>query len=240
MGSVYMCVVQSPDCIRTLQEYQSNAKIVMKTIEKDGHLQMEDQFSETLRHELNIYIMYCILKFMQISNIKNYMDLHEQMKPDMQDSIIRMIADDFVEKELDVIQSSIMMLENLSDMGKVEFYNFQRHVQEICMARSSLFDGGITCAWRALDELNKLDYGFRFAKGLKVQTDALEALMLENSDVDFRTSFSSDNNSPIDSHACHLIDELTSFDSGNDPKRISLVLVKQRSTAYHLSTLLEV
>jgi len=240
MGGVRMCVVQQPECVKTLQALQSNARMEMKTLNREGESQKGDQFCTTFRHELNVYIVYCILKFLEISTIKYYMNIHKQIKPGMQDSILRMLADDFVEGELDVIQSSIMMLENTGDVGKVEFSYFQNHMQDVCMARSSLYDGGIICAWKDLKELNETEHGFRFAKSLGLPTGALRELMKKNRDTQFRTSFGSDEGSPMDVHACHLIQELTSFDCGQNDRRISLVLVKQRSTAYHLSKLLEV
>lgn len=246
MGDVQMCIVQNPVCIAALNEYQSNAQIQTRCIPMLDQPQ-GNVFQETFTNELNVYIMYCVLRLLQISNIKYYISFDKEIKPDMQDSLVRLIAGDFVERELDMILSSLMMLENTSPevVDKVTFSYFQNHTQGMCMARSSLYDGGIFCAWQELNDLNSQQYGFEYAKGFGMPTEALQQLLQTHQDIFFRTStpvsapaHTTDN--PLDYHAYHLIEELISSADSQDPRRISLVLVKQRSTAYYLSTLLQV
>lgn len=243
MGGVRMCIVQRQECKQTLTEYQSNAEIIIKAVPVQQEGNQNDVFAQTLKHEMNVYILFCVLKLMEISNIKYYMDFGEQIKPGMTESIVRMLADDFVETQIDVIQSSLVSVDRAcpDDIDKVRFSYLTKHIGDVCMARSSLFDGGIFCAWQDLTELNRQEYGFEFARQFGLKMEALEKILQSNDDIFFRTSRTTDNQGPFDHHACHLIDELTCLDYGlQDSRSISLVLVKQRSTAYHLSTLLQV
>ncbi|XP_052802389.1 uncharacterized protein LOC128232720 [Mya arenaria] len=239
MGGAKMCIVENPECVSTLVQYQSNANLEART-PTDTSTTKTYAFENTFKTELNVYIMYCVLKLADISNIKEYVNIRPEMTPCMRDSIVRMIADNFVEEELDTIQISLCSIEKKSNnIDVVEFSMIKRHVQGVCMARSSVIDGGVFCAIQELAELGTV--GFQFARSVGLPTAALQQLIKVDHAKFFLTSTSPsgipDPSAVADHHVQNLINELTT--TGRSGQGISLVLVKQRATAYHLAGILK-
>lgn len=235
MGDVRMTIVEEHENVDTLNEYQSNAEMIMRP-----QLAPSDLIESSLRCELNIYIMHCLLKLHQISNIKCYLDFRKVSTTNISDDEMKRVADDFIEKNFDMIQSSLNMIENEIDssIGKAEFYYFRMHVQSICMTLSCLEEGGVLIALSELEELETSEYNLSFARGLGLPTAPLQQIVARQGDGLGRQ----DENSSSNLHMQRLIDELTDGVSvGNDVRRsISLVLVKQRCTAHLITKVLQV
>ncbi|XP_052231910.1 uncharacterized protein LOC127845174 isoform X4 [Dreissena polymorpha] len=244
LGQARMSIVEEPKCKATLESYQSNANMETRTPmdgEEDSDQDSQFGFQKSFSKELNIYIMYCVLRLAEVSDIRIYVAIDKKLKPGTAEAVIRMLADDFVSKELDNIQNSLNDIKPSSNIEEVEFSMLRSHTQGVCMARSSLLDGGVYCALRDLDELGKAN--FNFAKSIGLPTETLVELQMCDRDLFFIESPPVNMpNMPLDNHVKHLIDILTgierddSFSGGNT---ISLVLVQQRGTAFHLTDLLK-
>ncbi|XP_052231599.1 uncharacterized protein LOC127845015 isoform X1 [Dreissena polymorpha] len=244
LGKARMSIVEEPKCKATLESYQSNANMETRTPmdgEEDSDQDSQFGFQKSFSKELNIYIMYCVLRLAEVSDIRIYVAIDKKLKPGTAEAVIRMLADDFVSKELDNIQNSLNDIKPSSNIEEVQFSMLRSHTQGVCMARSSLLDGGVYCALRDLDELGKAN--FNFAKSIGLPTETLVELQMCDRDLFFIESPPVNMpNMPLDNHVKHLIDILTgierddSFSGGNT---ISLVLVQQRGTAFHLTDLLK-
>ena len=236
MGEARMCIVEEADCISTLESFQSSAQLEARTPMDSSE---SYAFENTFKSELNAYIVDCFLKLLQTSDIRNYVDVRKEMKPGISDNVVRMIADGFVENQLDAIQCCLSSVRPLQKGDEVNFGMLIRHIEGVCMARSSLYDGGVFCAIQDLKELQ--DAGLDFARSQGLKTAALSQLIHIDASS-FAQGESDDPAAPADNHVQNLIRELTSIQrSGRDDQpTISLVLVKQRATAFHLTKILQV
>lgn len=240
MGGVRMSIVEEPENKRTLAEYQSNAQMIIKS-----HADKSTLMETTFRRELDIYITQCVLKLLQISNIESYLDVGKDISLNMSDESVRKIAGDFVERNIDVIQSSINSIDTKSNeaAAKIELSLLRHHVQSVCMAVSCLEEGGILIAMQELADLEATDYNFDFARGLGLPTAPLKQLLSgQTRDINGLLSIGEGGEASEDEHVKRLIEELTATDSMINPrskKSISLVLVKQRCTAHHITKVLQ-
>lgn len=233
MGDVKMTIVEEPENVDTLNEYQSNAKMIIRP-----QLNQNDVFERGFSHEFNVYITHCVIKLRQISNIEHYVEF--DFAGGMTDENVRRVANDFVGRNIDIIQSSLNSIQNTTT-DKVNFSLFRMHVQSVCMALSCLEEGGPLVA---IQELNEMDTGsnFDFARAFGMLTAPLQQLLTpQDRGLSAR---SQGDEASSDMHVNRLIDELTDVGSfscnGFDAKRISLVLVKQRCTAYLITKALQV
>ncbi|WAR01129.1 DCL2-like protein [Mya arenaria] len=240
MGGAKLCIVENPECESTLEQFQSNANLDIRT-PSDSSTYTSYAFENTFKTELNVYITYCVLTLAVISNISEYVNIRPEMTSYMRDSNVRMIADNFVEEELDTIEMCLSSIETISNEGdELELSMITRHVQGVCMARSSVIDGGVFCAIQELADLE--DVGFDFARSVHLPTDALQRL-IEAYHANSLGSISAspfgipDPTAPADHHVQNLINELTTTDRRG--QGISLVLVKQRATAHDLAGILQ-
>ncbi|XP_060557086.1 uncharacterized protein LOC132717609 isoform X2 [Ruditapes philippinarum] len=232
MGGVRMTIVEEHENVDTLNEYQSNSKMIIRP-----QLAPSDLIESGLRHELNIYIMNCLMKLYQFSNIKHYVDFGRGFTANISDEEVKRVADDFVEKNFDMIQSSMNMIDNENEkaIGKAEFYHLCMHVQSICMALSCLEEGGVLIALSELEELETTDFNLNFARRLGLPTVPLQQIVARQG----AGLGGQDANSATGLHMQRLIDELTADMSATEGVRsISLVLVKQRCTAHQITKVL--
>lgn len=236
MGGVRMNIVEEPRNKQTLSEYQSNAQMTIKT-----HVDQTSAKEIGFRQELDTYTVHCILKLTEISNIKECVDFCEDLAPKMPEEAIRKMAISFIENYLDEIQSSLYVIEAKDTSTKIELSLLTNHLQSICMAISCQEEGGMLIALQELKDIQKTEFNFDFAQrlGLPVaplkqilsgHTESLGALNEEGSQA------------AVDIHVKRLIEELTATDDVHwttSGKSVSLVLVKQRSTAQQITKVLQ-
>lgn len=228
MGDVKMTIVEERENVVTLNEYQSNAKMIIRP-----QLDQNDVFESSLSHEFNVYITHCVMRLRQISNIQHYVAF--DFIGNMADEIVRRVANDFVGKNIDIIQSSLNLIQNTTT-DKVNFSLFRMHIQSVCMALSCLEEGGPLVAIQELKDMDT-DANFTFARAFGMLTAPLQQLLARQDQG--VSSCGQGNEASSDMHVNRLIDELTDC-NGIDAKRISLVLVKKRRTAYFITKVLQV
>ncbi|KAL4224482.1 hypothetical protein ACF0H5_015183 [Mactra antiquata] len=235
MGNVEMSVVEEPVNVDVLREYQSNAEMIIRSPSGQN-----DNSVKKLLHEFNIYIMHCVIKLLIVSNIDYYVSCRNEIHTDMTDADINRIADEFLNRNIDLILSSLMSLQQSTDaLDKVQFSLFISHVQSICLARSSLMEGGELCVRQEFEDLQSTDSNFTFAKSLGLPVDNLvQVLGWDYNDIDDMFASITDVDDSLDVNIKCLIDELTKFKRTTE-RSISLVLVKQRSSAVLITRVLQ-
>lgn len=236
MGNVQMSVVEEPDNVDVLKQYQSNAEMIIRS-----PICMSESPVKKLLHEFNVYITYCVMKLQTVSNIDNYMNCKNELYKDMSDEAVRKVADGFVSKNIDLIQSSLLSLQNdPARIEKVQFALLLKHVESVCMAWSSLVEGGELCVRQELEDLQMTDCDFAFASKLGLPaSNIVQLLGLDKSGFDDMFESVKDIDSSVDMNIKRVLDELTS-PNRTTGHSISLVLVKQRGTAHLISRLLQV
>ncbi|XP_053384999.1 uncharacterized protein LOC123536219 [Mercenaria mercenaria] len=238
MGDVRMTIVEEHENVDTLNEYQSNADMIIRP-----QLAPSGLMESTLKHVMNEYIMHCILKLSQISNINYYIDFERRFNTNMPDEEVRRVADDFVDSNIDMIQSSLNMIENVNEsIGKVQFSNLCMHIQSVCMALNCLEEGGILIALQEMEDIETEGHNFKFAREFGLPTAHLQQIIARQGQCLDGQLGGSNGNASGDLHMKRLIDELTdggSLRNDSDRRSISLVLVKQRCTAHLITKMLQ-
>lgn len=239
MGDVRMTIVEEHENVDTLNEYKSNAEMIIRP-QADQY----DLLDKSLKHELNVYIMHCLIKLYQISDIKSFVEFDRQLNVSMTNEEVMQTADDFVSYNFDMIQSSINMIESekTDSASKVEFSVFRLHVLSVCMALSCLEECGALVALQEMEEMEATNNNFEFARGLGLPTANLKQILSRKGQV-LGAQSSFDKKDSADFHVKRLIDALTDYQAavhGQDVNRISLVLVKQRRTAFLIARVLQV
>lgn len=239
MGDVHMTIVEEHENVDALKEYQSNAAMIIRSEPDTNNL-----FEKKLRHELSAYIMHCVLKLFQISNINSYVDFDRDLSVDMNEEDIRCFADEFICKNFEAIQLSLNSIESKNKDGasKIEFSSFRMHVQAVLIALSCLEDLGALTALQEIEDM-QASHNFEVARDFGMPTAYLQQ-MLSTKGKGIEELLSRDNSEDdgTDFHVKRLIDELADGETAQDDqdkRRISLVLVKQRRTAHLITRALQ-
>lgn len=219
MGNVQLNLVEDPENVTTLNSFKSNAEMVIQSPPN------EEEISENkLRHHLNVIFLKCILKLLNISNIKKYIE-QEQVYADMPESEVRNIADEFVEWNLENVQRNIDLVKYVPDDSN----------------EKSLFSNIVECVRRVCGALNHVRT-FQNAFDEKTFDEWLNVPQIIFEEIENTEKLSEDEQTYTDPYVRKLILILTDTSknwstTGKSP--LFLVLVGTRSKAFWLKEILQ-
>ena len=235
MGGISMNIVQKHE--KTLAEFQSNAQIIIRP--------QPDQFDEIIAlfiAELQVYLVYCYLRLVPISNIQFYVNWKNIVNPSSDAEAVRNCAKACIEENLDAFQLGLLNVESKDVKDKYNVRNLSKHTESICMTLNSLIEGGVPCAVEEITELEKEEYNFEFAKSFHLPCGRLQAIY-NNMRATLGTGRMKEQQ--FWSHISRLVEELTNsldidWSQAGAVKPMALVLVKERATVHKITRILQV
>ena len=235
MGGVSMNIVQKYK--QTLSEFQSNAQIIIRP--------QPDQFNEIVAMfitELQIYLVYCYLRLVPISDIQNYVNWKNFVTLSSDAETVRKCAKNCIEANLETFQICLMNIQCKDVKDKYKVRNLLEHTKSMCMALNSLLEGGVPCAVEEISEMEKEEYNFEFAKTFHLPYGKLQAIY-DNTRETLETGRTGEQQ--FGSHISRLIEELTNsldidWSCRETVKPMALVLVKERATVHQITRILQV
>ena len=234
MGGVSMNIVQKHKS--TLANFQSNAEIIIRP--------QPDQFNEIVAmfvFELHVYLIYCYLRLVPLSDIRVYLDLKD-VNQSSNDDQIRLVAESYKMKEyyLEEFQLALVNIQCCEVENKYNVRLLGKHAESMCMTLNSLLEGGVPCALEEMTRLQNEVYNFEFAKTFKLPCEKLQAIYNHTKEL-------SENPKEVQfgSHISRLVEELTNsldidWSQRETVKPMALVLVKERATVHKITQILQV
>ncbi|KAK3102774.1 hypothetical protein FSP39_013845 [Pinctada imbricata] len=240
LGHAKMAIVEKNKT--ELESYQSNALVKVITAESSAK-------EESLRLQLQLYLLESYTKFCAETDMldKYNLGLQATSKRNLSKKELIECAETL---EGDLLNSLEVTLDKASPKSnnaahRLIVANLSTHIKYVCYALNSLFEAGVPLA---LEELQILmaareSSGFEFAKSLGLKCDDLLAEYDSCQEVELSTTREMAGRPHLTSKINCLIKSLLSLENIDWRKReerpMALVLVKQRSTAKMVCSILQ-